>query len=65
MQNNYLNINFITYSKKEDIHEEADNIILIVTKEQTDRFEFQKSLAQRIDRAFSQKQYRDYYRIGR
>ncbi|ADX66910.1 leucyl aminopeptidase family protein [Weeksella virosa] len=54
MQNNYLNINFITYSKKEDIHEEADNIILIVTKEQTDRFEFQKSLAQRIDRAFSQ-----------
>lgn len=54
MQDNYLNINFITYSKKEDIPDGSDNFALIVTKEQADRFEFQKSLAQRIDRAFSE-----------
>lgn len=54
MQDNYLNINFITYSKKEDIPNGAENIVLIVTKEQAERFEFQKSLAQCIDKAFSE-----------
>ncbi|QGN24266.1 M17 family metallopeptidase [Elizabethkingia anophelis] len=54
MQDNYLNINFIPYAKKEDVPNGADNILLIVTKEQADRFEFQKSLAQRIDKTFSE-----------
>lgn len=51
MQDNYLNINFIPYAKKEDVPDGTDNIVLIVTKEQADRFEFQKSLVQRIDKA--------------
>ncbi|MGO3706370.1 MAG: leucyl aminopeptidase family protein [Mesonia hippocampi] len=54
MQDNYLNINFIPYAKKEDVPDEADNIVLIVTKEQADRFEFQSSLVQNIDKAFSE-----------
>lgn len=54
MRDNYLNINFIPYAKKEDVPSGADNIVLIVTREQADRFEFQSSLAQNIDKAFSE-----------
>ena len=54
MPDNYLYINLIPYAKKEDVPDEADNIVLIVTKEQADRFEFQSSLAQNIDKAFSE-----------
>ncbi|AIM39120.1 peptidase M17 [Sphingobacterium sp. ML3W] len=52
MQDNYLNVTFITYVKKEDVPVDVDNIVLIATKEQADRYGFQKSLAQKIDLAF-------------
>lgn len=54
MQNNYLNINFKSYIKKEDVPVDADNIVLITTKEQADRYDFQKSLAKNIYKAFSE-----------
>ncbi|CAI9685648.1 leucyl aminopeptidase [Elizabethkingia anophelis] len=56
MQDNYLNLNFIPYTKKEDVADSAANIILIATKEQAERYAFQKSLVQNIDKAFSENQ---------
>lgn len=56
MQDNYLNLNFIPYIKKEDVADSAANIILIATKEQAERYAFQKSLVQNIDKAFSENQ---------
>lgn len=54
MQDSYLNVNLLSYVKKEDVSEDAANIILIATKEQSERYAFQKSLAQNIDKAFAE-----------
>ena len=56
MQDNYLNLNFIPYTKKEDVADSAANIILIATKEHAERYAFQRSLVQNIDTAFSENQ---------
>jgi leucyl aminopeptidase len=54
MQDSYLNVNLLSYVKKEDVSEDAANIILIATKEQSERYAFQKSLAQNIGKAFAE-----------
>lgn len=54
MQDSYLNVNLLSYVKKEDVSEDAANIILIATKEQSERYAFQKSLVQNIGKAFAE-----------